>query len=116
MGGRARGGTGLFGWIRKLPWGDPSLTAQLLAMITFVYGGATGLINASFSMNLVIHNTTWVPGHFHMTVGTAVALTLMGVGVLDDPVPHRAGAVGTAGGARLVLDLHDRRADLRARA
>jgi cytochrome c oxidase subunit 1 len=30
-------------------------------------------------MNQVIHNTTWVPGHFHMTVGTAVALTLMGV-------------------------------------
>jgi cytochrome c oxidase subunit 1 len=27
----------------------------------------------------VIPNTTWVPGHFHMTVGTAVALTLMGV-------------------------------------
>jgi cytochrome c oxidase subunit I len=79
MGGRARGGTGLIGWIRKLPWGDASLTAQLLAMITFVYGGATGLVNASFSMNLVIHNTTWVPGHFHMTVGTAVALTLMGV-------------------------------------
>lgn len=42
-------------------------------------GGATGLINASYTMNQVIHNTTWVPGHFHMTVGTAVALTLMGV-------------------------------------
>jgi cytochrome c oxidase subunit 1 len=30
-------------------------------------------------MNQVIHNTTWVPGHFHMTVGTAVALSLMGI-------------------------------------
>jgi cytochrome c oxidase subunit I len=79
IGGRARGGVGLLGWIRRLPWGDPSLTAQLLAMITFVYGGITGLINASHSMNLVIHNTTWIPGHFHMTVGTAVALTLVGV-------------------------------------
>ena len=48
-------------------------------MLTFVLGGATGLINASFTMNQVIHNTTWVPGHFHMTVGSAVALTLMGV-------------------------------------
>lgn len=79
MGGRKRGGNGLVGWIRKLPWGDPSVTAQLLAMIAFVFGGITGLINASYSMNLVIHNTTWVPGHFHMTVGTAVALTLVGV-------------------------------------
>lgn len=80
MGGRARGGTGLFAWIRKLPWNDPSVTAQLLAMITFIFGGITGLINASLSMNLVVHNTTWVPGHFHLTVGSAVTLTVVGVG------------------------------------
>jgi cytochrome c oxidase subunit 1 len=79
IGGRRAGGRGLLGWIRKLPWGDPSVTSQLLAMIVFVLGGATGLVNASFTMNQVIHNTTWVPGHFHMTVGTAVALTLMGI-------------------------------------
>lgn len=79
MGGRKRGGTGLVGWFRRLPWDDPSVTAQLLAMLTFVLGGATGLVNASYTMNQIIHNTTWVPGHFHMTVGTAVALTFMGV-------------------------------------
>ena len=79
IGGRRAGGAGLLGWIRKLPWNDPSLVAQLFAMITFVFGGITGLINASHVMNQVIHNTTWIPGHFHMTVGTAVALTLMGV-------------------------------------
>lgn len=79
MGGRASGGRGLLGWIRKLPWSDPSVSAQLLAMLTFVLGGATGLVNASFTMNQVVHNTTWIPGHFHMTVGSAVALTLMGV-------------------------------------
>jgi cytochrome c oxidase subunit 1 len=69
----------LLGWIGKLPWGDPSVTAQLLAMLTFVLGGATGLVNASFTMNQLIHNTTWIPGHFHMTVGSAVALTFIGV-------------------------------------
>lgn len=79
MGGRKRGGTGLLGWIRTLPWGDPSVAAQVLAMFTFVFGGITGLINASYTINLAIHNTTWVPGHFHMTVGSAVALTFMGV-------------------------------------
>jgi cytochrome c oxidase subunit 1 len=79
IGGRRRGGRGLLGWIRTLPWGDPSVAAQLLAMILFVLGGATGLVNASFTMNQVIHNTTWVPGHFHLTVGSAVALTVMGV-------------------------------------
>jgi cytochrome c oxidase subunit I len=79
IGGRARGGRGLLGWIRTLPWGDASFSAQVLAMFTFVFGGVTGLINASYAMNQVVHNTTWVPGHFHMTVGSAVALTLMGV-------------------------------------
>jgi len=44
IGGRKRGGTGLFGWIRKLPWDDPSYTAQNLAMILFAFGGAGGII------------------------------------------------------------------------
>lgn len=79
IGGRARGGTSLLGWIPRLPWGDPSFTAQVLAMLTFVLGGITGLINASFTMNQLIHNTTWVPGHFHMTIGSAVALTFVGI-------------------------------------
>ncbi len=79
IGGRRRGGGRLVGWFLKLPWGDPALAAQLLAMLVFVLGGVTGLINASYSMNQVIHNTAWVPGHFHMTVGTAVALSFMGI-------------------------------------
>lgn len=79
IGGRARGGRGLLGWVAKLPWGDPSVVAQMLAMLAFVFGGVSGLINASFTMNQVIHNTTWIPGHFHLTVGAAVTLTHMGV-------------------------------------
>lgn len=79
MGGRNRGGTGVLRWIKKLPWDDPSVAAQLLAMFTFVFGGITGLINASYIVNQVVHNTAWIPGHFHMTVGSAVALTLMGI-------------------------------------
>jgi cytochrome c oxidase subunit I len=89
IGGRSHGGQGLLGWIPKLPWRDPSLTAQLLAMLTFVLGGVTGLINASFTMNQIVHNTTWIPGHFHMTVGSAVALTFMGVAYWL--VPYLAG-------------------------
>lgn len=79
LAGRKRGGKGLLAWFTKLPWDDPSVTAQVLAMITFVFGGITGLINASFTINQVVHNTSWIPGHFHMTVGSAVALTLVGV-------------------------------------
>ncbi len=78
-GGRARGGKGWLGWIKKLPWGDPSFTAQALAMVLFALGGVSGLVNAAFTLNLVVHNTMFVPGHFHLTVGTAVALTFMAI-------------------------------------
>jgi cytochrome c oxidase subunit 1 len=77
--GRARGGSGLLGWIPRLPWADPSVAAQLLAMLVFLLGGATGLINASYNVNLVVHNTAFIPGHFHLTVGTAVALSIIGI-------------------------------------
>jgi cytochrome c oxidase subunit 1 len=89
IGGKARGGTGLFGWIRKLPWDEPSFTAQALAMILFAFGGISGLVNASYNINLVVHNTAWVPGHFHLTVGSAATLTFMGI--LYWLLPHLTG-------------------------
>jgi cytochrome c oxidase subunit I len=78
-GARARGGKGWVAWFGKLPWGDPSLAAQVLAMLLFTFGGVGGLINASYNLNLVVHNTAWIPGHLHLTVGTAVTLTFMGI-------------------------------------
>src|SRR5690606_30931506 len=77
IGGRARGGRGLLGWVTALPWRDPSVAAQLLGMVLFSLGGVSGLVNASYNVNLVVHNTMFVPGHFHLTVGTAVVLTFM---------------------------------------
>jgi cytochrome c oxidase subunit 1 len=79
IGARRRGGTGLAAWFLKVPWNDPSLSTQILAMFAFMLGGITGLMNASFNMNQVVHNTAFIPGHFHMTVGTAVALSAMGI-------------------------------------
>jgi cytochrome c oxidase subunit 1 len=76
---KRKGGGGLITWVTKLPWGNPSVVAQLLAMLGFVLGGISGLVNASATVNLVVHNTSFIPGHFHLTVGTAVALTIMGV-------------------------------------
>jgi cytochrome c oxidase subunit 1 len=78
LAGRARGGRGLFGWIRQLPWGDPLVSSVILSMLLFALGGWGGAINASFGMNAIVHNTSWIPGHFHTTVGSASALTFMG--------------------------------------
>jgi cytochrome c oxidase subunit 1 len=77
--GRSRGGKGLFGWFTALPWKDPSVAAQVLAGVLFLFGGLGGIINGSAPLNLVIHNTAWVPGHFHLTVATAAALSFFGI-------------------------------------
>jgi cytochrome c oxidase subunit 1 len=83
--GRMRGGQGVFGWIRRLPWANPLVSSVILSMLLFAIGGWGGAINASFGMNGVIHNTSWVPGHFHTTVGSASALTFMGACYLVVP-------------------------------
>ena len=83
--GRLRGGTGLFGWIGALPWRDPLVSSVILSMLLFAVGGFGGAINASFGMNSVVHNTSWIPGHFHTTVGSASALTFMGACYLVVP-------------------------------
>jgi len=77
--GRARGGKGLLGWIWKLPWGNPVFAGIMMAFILFGNGGITGIINASYQLNTVVHNTVWIVGHFHTTVGGASALTFMAI-------------------------------------
>ena len=76
-GARQRGGSGLFGWLRALPWRNPAFTGMALAGLMFAAGGFSGMVNAGMNINYLVHNTIWVPGHFHLTVGTAVALTFM---------------------------------------
>ncbi|GGB39567.1 cytochrome C [Virgibacillus dakarensis] len=77
--GRKLGGKGLLGWFKKLPWGDVRFLAPMVAMIAFIPAGAGGIVNTSNQMNQVIHNTLWVVGHFHLTVGTSVVLTFFGI-------------------------------------
>jgi len=76
--GRMKGARGLFDWIGRLPWSDPFFASIALAMIAFVFGGIGGAINAAYAMNSMVHNTAWIQGHFHVTLGTTVALTFMG--------------------------------------
>jgi cytochrome c oxidase subunit I len=48
-------------------------------MLLFAFGGVGGLVNASYSLNLIVHNTMYIVGHFHLTIGTAVTLSFMGI-------------------------------------
>ncbi|AFZ73018.1 b(o/a)3-type cytochrome-c oxidase subunit 1 [Natronobacterium gregoryi] len=76
-GARQNGGTGYLSWLGALPWRDPAFTGMALAGLMFAAGGFSGMVNAGMNINYLVHNSLWVPGHFHLTVGTAVALTFM---------------------------------------
>jgi cytochrome c oxidase subunit I len=76
--GRELGAKGVFGWFKKLPWNDSRFLLPFIGMVAFIPGGAGGIVNASYQMNELIHNTIWVTGHFHLTVASAVALTFFG--------------------------------------
>jgi cytochrome c oxidase subunit I len=73
--GRLRGGKGLLGWIGSLPWTNSMVLAVILSLLMLILGGFGGVINASYAMNAMIHNTAWVPGHFHLIfAGTTVIM------------------------------------------
>jgi len=73
--GRLRGGRGLLGWIGALPWDRPMVLATGLSFLMLWFGGLGGLVNMSYGMNAMVHNTSWVTAHFHLIFGgTAVIM------------------------------------------
>ena len=77
--GRVRGGRGLLGWIPALPWHEPMVLAVALSLVMLGLGGFGGLINMSYAMNSMIHNTSWVTAHFHLIFGGAVVIMYFAV-------------------------------------
>ena len=73
-----RGERGFLRTVRGLPWGNAAFTGPALGMILFIFGGFGGIVNASYAMDALVHNTMWIVGHFHITVGGPVALTFVG--------------------------------------
>ena len=91
--GRRNGGRGLLGWLWKLPWGDVRFLTIMIAMIGFIFGGAGGIAQTNNQLNQVVHNTLWIVGHFHVTVGISVVLTFFGL--VYWLVPYLSGRVLT---------------------
>lgn len=80
-----RGASGLFSWWKYLPYFDKDrwmFSYLFCGLVLFFFGGITGIINASGNMNLTVHNTAWVPAHFHTTIAGPVFLSFLGMGLL----------------------------------
>jgi cytochrome c oxidase subunit 1 len=67
--GRLRGGRGLFGWIWALPYDRPMVLATAFSFVMLFFGGGGGLVNMSYGLNALVHNTSWVTAHFHLIFG-----------------------------------------------
>lgn len=81
---------GLFEWLRKAPWGNPVFSGVFLSIIIFGFiGGITGVVMGTEQINIIIHNTIYVPGHFHATVAVGTTLTFMALTYFLIPVLFR---------------------------
>ncbi|MEI8156235.1 MAG: cbb3-type cytochrome c oxidase subunit I [Burkholderiales bacterium] len=88
---RAKGyNNGLFEWLRKAPWGNPVWSGVFISIIGFGFlGGITGVMMGTEQLNMIIHNTIYVPGHFHATVVVGTTLTFMALTYFLIPVLFR---------------------------
>ena len=71
---------GLYEWLRKAPWGNPVFSSIFISIIGFGFlGGISGVMMGTEQLNMLIHNTLYVPGHFHATVVIGTTLAFMGL-------------------------------------
>lgn len=88
---RRRGYThGIFEWLRKAPWGNPAFSGMFMSLVMFGFlGGISGVVMGTEQINLIIHNTIYVPGHFHATVVAGTTLAFMAITYLIVPLIFR---------------------------
>jgi cytochrome c oxidase subunit 1 len=88
---RAKGlSKGMFEWLRKAPWGNPVFSGMFLSLIGFGFlGGISGVVMGTEQINIIIHNTIYVPGHFHATVVIGTTLAFMSLTYFLIPVLFR---------------------------
>jgi len=88
---RSRGLTnGIFEWLRKAPWGNPAFAGMFLSLVLFGFlGGISGVVMGTEQINLIMHNTIYVPGHFHATVVAGTTLAFMAITYLIVPLIFR---------------------------
>jgi cytochrome c oxidase subunit 1 len=88
---RAKGlSRGLFEWLRKAPWGNPVFSGMFMSLVGFGFiGGISGVVMGTEQINIIIHNTIYVPGHFHATVVLGTTLAFMSLTWFLIPVLFR---------------------------
>ena len=78
---------GIFEWLRRAPWDNPAFAGMFLSLVMFGFlGGISGVVLGTEQINIIMHNTLYVPGHFHATVVAGTTLAFMAVTYLLVPL------------------------------
>lgn len=78
---------GAFEWLTKAPWGNPAFAGMFLSLVMFGFiGGISGVVLGTEQLNVLMHNTIYVPGHFHGTVVAGTTLAFMAMTYLVVPL------------------------------
>jgi len=72
----------VFNWTATLYKGSISLDAPMLYALSFIFlfsiGGLTGLIQGALAVNVHIHDTSFIVGHFHYVMFGGVGFAFIG--------------------------------------
>ncbi len=78
---------GVFQWLRRVPWSNPAFAGMFLSLVLFGFlGGISGVVLGTEQINIMLHNTLYVPGHFHATVVAGTTLAFMSITYLLVPL------------------------------
>jgi cytochrome c oxidase subunit 1 len=81
---------GIFEWLRKAPWDNPAFAGMFMSLVLFGFlGGISGVVLGTEQINILMHNTLYVPGHFHATVVAGTTLAFMAMTYLVVPLVFR---------------------------
>jgi cytochrome c oxidase subunit 1 len=99
-------------WRSGISWSAAPLFT-FLAMAGWAIGGLGAVIDSTISMNQFLHNTLWVPAHFHTYMALGVMFFLIGATyhlipaltgqTMDEAAGRTAAVLMTVGGYGLVL-------------
>jgi cytochrome c oxidase subunit I len=76
---RLRGSKGLFGFLKDWGWKNPPMVLLFFSVILFGIGGFDGTVATTSQLNMILHNTFWIPAHIHGALAGGMAVAYMGL-------------------------------------
>jgi cytochrome c oxidase subunit I len=61
----------------KFRW-TPASTALFLGLVGWLLAGLSGIVNATVALDVAVHNTLWIVGHFHHMAMLNIGLLIFG--------------------------------------